>query len=97
MNGTASVRRQDQDTAQALALGRNGQPGVGCRCVSLEGDDFNPGGTLTGGRRAAPGQLLNGCFALASAEAEAAAAAQTADAAKAHLAALAPLAQKHAK
>lgn len=88
---------QDQDTAQALALGRGGTPGVGCRCVSLEGDDFSPGGTLTGGRRAAPGRVLNGCFALAAAEGEAAAAARAAEEASTRLAALVPAALKHAR
>ena len=32
--------------------------GVQTRCVTLDGDDFNPGGTLTGGSRAAGGSLL---------------------------------------
>ncbi len=32
--------------------------GVQTRCVTLDGDDFNPGGTLTGGSRATGGSLL---------------------------------------
>ena len=36
--------RQDAATAKALAFHRE----VRTRCITLEGDDFNPGGTLTG-------------------------------------------------
>ncbi|KAG2489543.1 hypothetical protein HYH03_011994 [Edaphochlamys debaryana] len=38
---------QDGGTAKKLAFSRE----VNMRCVSLEGDDFNPAGTLTGGSR----------------------------------------------
>ncbi|KAG2446681.1 hypothetical protein HYH02_008249 [Chlamydomonas schloesseri] len=38
---------QDGGTAKRLAFSRE----VNMRCVSLEGDDFNPAGTLTGGSR----------------------------------------------
>lgn len=35
---------QDSNTAKALAFNKD----VRSRCVTLEGDDFNPSGTLTG-------------------------------------------------
>ena len=35
---------QDASTAKALAFNKD----VRTRCITLEGDDFNPGGTLTG-------------------------------------------------
>ena len=38
---------QDAGTAKKLAFARE----VSTRCITLEGDDFNPGGTLTGGSR----------------------------------------------
>lgn len=38
---------QDAGTAKKLAFSRE----VNTRCITLEGDDFNPGGTLTGGSR----------------------------------------------
>ncbi|PNH09256.1 Structural maintenance of chromosomes protein 2-1 [Tetrabaena socialis] len=38
---------QDAGTAKKLAFSRE----VNMRCVTLEGDDFNPSGTLTGGSR----------------------------------------------
>jgi len=37
---------QDASTAKALAFARE----VKTRCVTLDGDDFNPSGTLTGTR-----------------------------------------------
>jgi hypothetical protein len=37
---------QDASTAKALAFARE----VKTRCVTLDGDDFNPSGTLTGAR-----------------------------------------------
>ena len=40
-------RAQDAGTAKKLAFSRE----VNTRCITLEGDDFNPGGTLTGGSR----------------------------------------------
>lgn len=40
---------QDQATAAKLVKE------IKCRCVTLEGDDFNPGGTLTGGSRRSGG------------------------------------------
>ncbi len=42
-----SVLVQDAGTAKKLAFSRE----VNTRCITLEGDDFNPGGTLTGGSR----------------------------------------------
>lgn len=39
--------QQDAGTAKKLAFARE----VSTRCITLEGDDFNPGGTLTGGSR----------------------------------------------
>jgi hypothetical protein len=36
---------QDASTAKTLAFNKD----VRTRCITLEGDDFNPGGTLTGG------------------------------------------------
>ena len=38
---------QDSATAKSLAFNRE----VRTRCVTLEGDDFNPSGTLTGAPR----------------------------------------------
>ncbi len=49
-----AVVAQDSATAMRVAFDR----GVQTRCVTLDGDDFNPGGTLTGGSRAAGGSLL---------------------------------------
>ncbi|KAG1678186.1 hypothetical protein FOA52_016123 [Chlamydomonas sp. UWO 241] len=45
---------QDAGTAKKLAFSRE----VSCRCVTLQGDDFNPSGLLTGGSRAKQGGLL---------------------------------------
>lgn len=80
-----------------MALGRNGAKGVGCRCVSLDGDDFNPGGTVTGGRRRDPGRILEACFAAAAAESAVGQARQAVAAAKQRLADLTPAAQQHSK
>ena len=41
---------QDAVTARTLAFAKE----VRTRCVTLEGDDFNPSGTLTGAPHAAP-------------------------------------------
>jgi structural maintenance of chromosome 2 len=38
---------ETSDQAKQLAFSR----GVSCRTVTVDGDDFNPGGTLTGGSR----------------------------------------------
>ena len=38
------LRLQDSATAKSLAFNKD----VRTRCVTLEGDDFNPSGTLTG-------------------------------------------------
>lgn len=39
-----SLNLQDAGTAKSLAFNKD----VRTRCVTLDGDDFNPGGTLTG-------------------------------------------------
>lgn len=44
---------QDASTAKALAFARE----VKTRCVTLDGDDFNPSGTLTGGLRSTTRKL----------------------------------------
>ena len=46
---------QDAGTAKKLANSRE----VNARCVSLEGDDFNPNGLLTGGSRNTDRCMLN--------------------------------------
>jgi structural maintenance of chromosome 2 len=42
---------------------------VAARCISLEGDDYNPGGLLTGGARNTSNPLLTRLRALQEAEA----------------------------
>jgi hypothetical protein len=61
---------QDSGTAKKLAFARE----VNTRCITLEGDDFNPGGTLTGGSRNKGGSVLARLHELAEAEAQLAAA-----------------------
>ncbi|GFR44483.1 hypothetical protein Agub_g5746 [Astrephomene gubernaculifera] len=56
---------QDGGTARKLAFSRE----VHVRCVSLEGDDFNPAGTLTGGSRGNRACLLAKLTELAAAQA----------------------------
>lgn len=46
---------EDAGTAKKLAFSKD----VNRRCVTLEGDDFNPSGTLTGGSRSTSSLLLN--------------------------------------
>jgi structural maintenance of chromosome 2 len=55
---------QDGNTAKKVAFARE----VSARCVSLEGDDYNPGGLLTGGARNTSNPLLARLAALAEAE-----------------------------
>lgn len=43
----APTPQQDAGTAKKLAFARE----VSTRCITHDGDDFNPGGTLTGGSR----------------------------------------------
>ena len=43
---------------------------VQTRCITLEGDDFNPGGTLTGGSRAGGSSVLARLAQLTAAEEE---------------------------
>ena len=57
---------QDSSTAKSLAF----SPEVNTRCITLEGDDFNPGGTLTGGSRNRSSSVLARVHELAAAEAE---------------------------
>ncbi|KAJ9512107.1 hypothetical protein QJQ45_012740 [Haematococcus lacustris] len=56
---------QDAGAAKKLAFSRE----VGMRCVTLEGDDFNPSGLLTGGSRSSSRSLLASLHALSLAEA----------------------------
>ena len=65
------------------------------RCITLDGDDFNPGGTLTGGSRSKGSSVLARLHELSTTEAELAmhqAAQHQADHA---LAALAAVAKDH--
>ncbi len=57
---------QDTGSAKKLAFTKE----VNTRCVTLDGDDFNPGGTLTGGSRNKNNSLLTQLHALAEAEAQ---------------------------
>ena len=56
----------DSATAKKLAFHKD----VASRCVTLDGDDFNPSGTLTGGSRSKTNSILSQLHALAEAEAE---------------------------
>ena len=56
---------QDSGTAKKLAYSRE----VHQRCITLQGDDFNPSGLLTGGSRANQASVLAGLHELAQAEA----------------------------
>ncbi|KAL0051178.1 hypothetical protein WJX82_003135 [Trebouxia sp. C0006] len=55
---------KDSSTAKALAFHKE----VRTRCITLEGDDFNPGGLLTGGSRNSTASILTRLHALAEAE-----------------------------
>ena len=57
---------QDSSTAKKLAFHKD----VASRCVTLDGDDFNPSGTLTGGSRSKTTSILSQLHALAECEAE---------------------------
>jgi len=57
---------QDSGTAKKLAYSRE----VHQRCITLQGDDFNPSGLLTGGSRANQASVLSGLHELAQAEAK---------------------------
>lgn len=84
---------QDSATAKKLAFARE----VNTRCITLDGDDFNPGGTLTGGSRNKGASVLARLHELAQAE-EALAAAQAALAqAQAAIKATAAATQQHKK
>ncbi|KAK9829006.1 hypothetical protein WJX72_003368 [[Myrmecia] bisecta] len=54
---------KDSATAKSLAFNKD----VRTRCVTLEGDDFNPGGTLTGGSRNNSSSVLARLHAVAEA------------------------------
>ncbi|KAK9836025.1 hypothetical protein WJX81_006911 [Elliptochloris bilobata] len=82
---------QDASTAKALAFARE----VKTRCVTLDGDDFNPSGTLTGGSRNKGTSVLARLHALAEAEAELAAHAAALQGAEAQLQARARAADEH--
>ncbi len=82
---------KDAGTAKKLAFMRE----VATRCITLEGDDFNPGGTLTGGSRAKGASVLARLHELAEAEAEAEAEATALAAAEAAVGAGAAAAKAH--
>lgn len=73
---------RDDRTAKALAFSRE----VAVRCVTLQGDDFNPSGILSGGSRDQGPQLLATLTELAAARAQL----------DQHRAALSALAAEHA-
>lgn len=56
----------DSTTAKKLAFHKD----VASRCVTLDGDDFNPSGTLTGGSRNQTNAILSQLHALAEQEAK---------------------------
>jgi structural maintenance of chromosome 2 len=56
----------DSATAKKLAFHKD----VASRCVTLDGDDFNPSGTLTGGSRNQTNAILSQLHALAEQEAK---------------------------
>lgn len=82
---------QDSGTAKKLAFARE----VNTRCITLEGDDFNPGGTLTGGSRNKGGSVLARLHELAEAEAQLAAAQGRLAQAQAALQGMSAAAQQH--
>ena len=82
---------QDAGTAKKLAFSRE----VGQRCITLEGDDFNPSGLLTGGSRAASRSLLNALHDLGAQEAELAGHKEAMEGADRELRALAGAAKEH--
>jgi structural maintenance of chromosome 2 len=90
---TAAAGAQDSATAKKVAFSKD----TAARSVTLEGDDFNPGGTLTGGSRKNASSALAGLHALAEAEAELAAHQQALNNATQGLAALAATAKEHQK
>ena len=67
------------------------------RCITLDGDDFNPGGTLTGGSRAKGGSVLTRLHELAEAEAALGGAQAALDGAQAALKGMAAAGQQHKK
>ena len=67
------------------------------RCITLEGDDFNPGGTLTGGSRGKGGSLLGKLHELTLAEGELQAHAAALQEAETSLQAMEAAAREHKK
>lgn len=88
--GSAFVCK-DAGTAKKLAFSRE----VNTRCVTLDGDDFNPSGTLTGGSRNRGGSVLARLHELAAADAELAAHQDALQRAEADLHALAAAGRQH--
>ncbi|PRW61562.1 structural maintenance of chromosomes 2-1 isoform A [Chlorella sorokiniana] len=84
---------KDAGTAKKLAFARE----VSTRCITLEGDDFNPGGTLTGGSRNKGNSVLARLHELAQTEEGLAAAQAAFDQAQASLQAMAAAAQQYKK
>jgi structural maintenance of chromosome 2 len=82
---------QDAATAKKLAFSRE----VNARCVTLDGDDFNPSGTLTGGSRNKGGSLLAKLHELTAAEAQLAEASTALREAESALRAMAAVANEH--
>ena len=84
-------RSQNVGSAKKLAFSRE----VNTRCITLDGDDFNPGGTLTGGSRNKGSSVLARLHELATAEAELATHQAAHRQAEQALAALAAAAKEH--
>ncbi|BDA47769.1 Structural maintenance of chromosomes protein 2 [Coccomyxa sp. Obi] len=84
---------KDAATAKSLAFHKE----VHTRCVTLEGDDFNPSGTLTGGSRSTGASLLTRLHELALAEEELAGHSETLAAAESRLKDMAAAAKEHSK
>lgn len=82
---------KDQKTAAKLVRD------IRCRCVTLEGDDFNPGGTLTGGSRKSGGATLERVAAWKAAAMELESHRQALHAARQKLDELKPAAEQHAR
>ena len=89
-----SVRApQDPATAKRVAFDR----AVQTRCITIEGDDFNPGGTLTGGSRTGGSSVLARLAQLTTAEEELGVHREALAAAQRALQAMAAAAKQYAK
>eukprot|EP00878_Enallax_costatus_P012275 GHUV01012822.1.p1 GENE.GHUV01012822.1~~GHUV01012822.1.p1 ORF type:complete len:987 (+),score=463.32 GHUV01012822.1:251-3211(+) len=84
---------QDSGTAKKLAFAKE----VNQRCITLEGDDFNPNGLLTGGSRGAGNSLLLRLHELLQAEDSLAQHTQRLQQAENQLAQMAPVAKQYQK